>query len=230
MTSSDECPKSRSAARLKRSIRPWASMTMMPSTAESTIDRSIASLSVRPRSDEPIVVGVSLPRNRRLLACPAASDGAQRVGMQRHLQHTIALVAEEIKRLLDFVEREFVRHERPQVNPPMLDHRHEPPHSFFSARAQGCDDRLIAEAGIDRFVRRNQLSRVDAKARHCSSGPSRPQAALEGFLPAERFDGYVDPASAGEPLDRLDDILFAWIQRDIGAEPPRHLEPFAVRI
>src|SRR5262245_15072680 len=49
ITSRSAYPNSRWAAGLNDSMRPWLSMTTMPSTAESTIDRQRASL-VRRRS------------------------------------------------------------------------------------------------------------------------------------------------------------------------------------
>ena len=42
------------------------------------------------------------------------------LGIQRHLQHAVALVAEQVEGLLDVVEREAVRDERRQVDAALL--------------------------------------------------------------------------------------------------------------
>src|SRR5947208_1286982 len=71
---------------------------------------------------------------------------------QRNLEHAITLMAEEVERLLDVVQREPVRHERPQVDLPVRHEGHQPPHAFLPARTQRRDYLLIAETGMERLV------------------------------------------------------------------------------
>ena len=68
------------------------------------------------------------------------------------------------------------------------------------------DDLLIAEAGVERLVRRDELARVHAEARQRPARPDRPQRVLERLLPPERFDRDVDAAAVGQPLDLRDGI------------------------
>ena len=107
---------------------------------------------------------------------------------------------------------------------PCCDHRHQPPHALLAAGAQRRDDVLIAEAGVEALVRHRELAGIDAEARQRAAGPRRTQRVLERLLLAERFDRDVDAAAFGQALDVGDRIL-ARIERDVRAEPARHLEP-----
>ena len=79
------------------------------------------------------------------------------VRIERHFQHTIALMAEELERLLDVIERKLMRDERRQVDTPRFGHRHQPAHALLPARAECRDDLLIPEAGIERLVGGREL-------------------------------------------------------------------------
>jgi hypothetical protein len=106
-----------------------------------------------------------------------------------------------IECLVDVVEAEVVRHERRQIDAAMFDHRHQPAHPLLAARAQRRHDLLIAEAGIERLVRRDELARVDAEAGERSARANRPQRVLERLLQTQRFDRDVDAAAVRQPLD-----------------------------
>src|SRR6185369_15415458 len=90
--------------------------------------------------------------------------------IQRNLQHAVSLVAEKIVRFLDVVESEPMGHERSQIDSAALHHRHEASHPLLAAWTERRDDLLIAESGIEGFVRRHQLARVDAEARQGAAG------------------------------------------------------------
>jgi hypothetical protein len=121
--------------------------------------------------------------------------------MERDFQHAVALRAEEIEGRLDVVEREMMRQERRQIDAAVRDHRHQPPHAFLAARTKRGDDLLIGQAGIERFVGRDELAGVYAQARQRAAWTNRSQRVLERLLTAERFDRDVDAAAVGEPFD-----------------------------
>jgi hypothetical protein len=95
-------------------------------------------------------------------------------------------VAEQIERLLDVVERVLMRDERGQVHAMVLDHRHQPTHTFLDARAERGHDLLIAQTGVERLVRRNDFAGVDAEAGERPAGSNGPERRFEGLLTAER--------------------------------------------
>ena len=120
---------------------------------------------------------------------------------QRDLQHPFPLGAEEIERLVDVVEPEAMRDQRAEVDAAVRDHRHQPAHPLLAARAERRHDPLIAQAGVDRLVGRDELAGIDAEARERAAGTDRAQRVLERLLPSQRLDRHVDAAAAGQPLD-----------------------------
>src|SRR5262245_55527581 len=57
--------------------------------------------------------------------------GFRGVGIERNLQHAVALMAEELECGRDVIEREMVRDEWAEIDAAMVDHRHEPPHPLL---------------------------------------------------------------------------------------------------
>src|SRR5689334_18706815 len=99
--------------------------------------------------------------------------------MQRHLQDAVTLFAEEPVRFFDVLEREVMGHQWRQVHASALDHRHQTPHALLATWTECRNDALVTEAGIQRFVRRDELAGIDAEARQRSTGPGRAQRVLE---------------------------------------------------
>ena len=79
-------------------------------------------------------------------------------GRDRHLQHAIALVGEQLVRLLDLVEREAMRDQRAQIDPAGGDHVHQPAHALLAAGTQRGHDPVVAEAGGERVDGQRQAS------------------------------------------------------------------------
>src|SRR5262245_43611551 len=94
-------------------------------------------------------VGDSGRGDQMLFAHPARVQG--------DLHDAFTLMAEDLERLIDVIEREPVRHKRGEVDPAAAHHLHEPAHPLLSTRAEGGDDLVIAEAREKRVVRRRDL-------------------------------------------------------------------------
>jgi hypothetical protein len=71
-----------------------------------------------------------------------------------------------------------------------------------------------------------QVARIDPEAGQRAARPQHPQTGLEGRLGAERLDGDVHAAAAGQAHDLLDRVGPGEIHHVVGAQPPGQLEPF----
>jgi RND family efflux transporter MFP subunit len=113
--------------------------------------KDVTSSSAMSRASALIVHGTDGNRLRRC-------SNAGCLGIQRDLQDTVPLMAEQIEGLDDVVEGEPVRHQGRQVHTAILDHRHQAPHSFFAARTECRHDLLIAQPCIEGLVGRHDLA------------------------------------------------------------------------
>src|SRR5690348_11175913 len=93
-----------------------------------------------------------------------------------------AALAEDGIALGDVFERERVREQRGGVEAAGADDVHQTAHAFFAARAQRCDDPVIAQPGGKRLVWNLELAGVNAKARQRASGAKAIETTLEGLL------------------------------------------------
>jgi hypothetical protein len=69
------------------------------------------------------------------------------------------------------------------------------------------------------------LAGVDAQAAEGAAGAQHAQAALEGLLRPQRLDRHVHAAAAGQLHDRLDGVLALVVDREVGPQRRRHLQP-----
>src|SRR5690242_14649037 len=70
------------------------------------------------------------PPSAHLVECPRAGQARNavdvRARMDRHFQHAVALLAEDVERLLHVLQIELMRDERRQIDATLGDERHQP--------------------------------------------------------------------------------------------------------
>src|SRR5688572_19215772 len=155
-------------------------------TSASTARRSPPGGLCRAQSEDPrmrIASGWLAYARRRFRATKGCD-----LRVKGDFQHTVTLMAEELKRLDDVVESKAMCHKRRQIDPTLRDHRHEAPHALFAARTEGRDNFLIAETCIERIVGCDHFPGVHAKTRQSAAGARRSQRVFERFLLAKGFD------------------------------------------
>ena len=84
--------------------------------------------------------------------------GSELVRVQRDLEDTLALMAEDVEGLFNIVERKLVSHKGSQIHTAVFDHRHQAPHPLLPAGAKRRDDLLVAESCVEGLVRRDKLA------------------------------------------------------------------------
>ena len=109
----------------------------------SIVSSSLSSEGRSGGGDDTVNFRVSLSRGRHkrlALAIDPGCGGREAdpcclpVGIQRDLQHSLVLMAEEVEGLGDVVEREAVRDEGHRVDALVRDRRHQPAHALLVAR------------------------------------------------------------------------------------------------
>src|SRR3954454_2877785 len=116
-------------------------------------------------------------------------EGRPGSGSDRHFEHTVPPLLEEVIGLLDTVEREGMRDQRGEIHPSATDGLDQSPHPLFPARAEGGDNAVVAEAGRESVIWHLQFARVDPEAGEGASRPQAAQAILERLLRAQGLDG-----------------------------------------
>ena len=104
-----------------------------------------------------------------------------------------------------------------------FDHRHQTAHPFLAAGAERRHDFLVAEAGVDRLVRRDQFAGIDPEARQRPARPRGPQGVSKV---ACRPSASIATSAPRPSVRRLISATrsCARIERDVRAEPARHGE------
>src|SRR5262249_1297126 len=118
---------------------------------------------------------------------------------------------------------------RSEVKAAVFDHLHQPPHSFFSAGTQRCDNTVVADARGEGVIGDLELSGIHAKAGKSAARPQAAQAILKGLLQPESFNSNID-AAGRQPLYLSYSVHVAIVEYNIGAHPLCHSETVLVRV
>src|SRR5690606_5685645 len=109
----------------------------------------------------------------QIAGCPTQLLPAQRVfpAPQRdprlrgncHLEHTIALIGEQIVGFFNLIEFEAVRHQRAGFQPPAGNDLHQATHALLATRAERGDDFVVAKSSQKPRKRNRQIIRINTE-------------------------------------------------------------------
>lgn len=174
------------------------------------------------------------------LVCTPAQTGALRPtflasvplpsGLDSHLQHPIALVREQLVSGHDVVELELVRHQHTQVNAARGHDVHQAAHALLAAGAQGGDDAVVAQAGGEGVQRDGKVAGIHAQAGQGAAGFEHTQGRFEGLLGAQRLNGRIHTAPAGDGHDLVNHVALVEVEREVGAQLFGNVQPVIVAV
>src|SRR5690606_259078 len=146
----------------------------------------------------------SMPPRARARGGHAGAVSVGRIGTSwrdGYLEHTVALMCEELIGRFDLIKFEAMCHKRARVHLTGRYDVHEAAHPLPAAGAECRDDRVVSEAGRKSPEWDAEVIRVNAERRQRSAGPQHSKRPFECLLAPERFDGDIDAAAVGQAHD-----------------------------
>src|SRR5690606_1085190 len=131
------------------------------------------------------------------------------------LQDAVALVCKQVVGGHDVIECVLVSDQHTEIKPFGSQHVHQAAHAFLATRAQCRIDAVIAQACRKCVCRNGQIGGIHTEARERATGFENTQARLERALRAQRFNGRIHAAPAGEFHDLVNDIAVVEVQGDV---------------